>query len=256
MKRHGFIIIIAILLAGAGCRPNDLAANKATALPAAIKWTNAGKNTARYECDPPACAAKMVVYRFPKDGFSWRFENSAAPLTVQGHLMADPKAVFAINGVYFDEKNLPTGLFITNDAVVGTKQYEMGKSAVLELAPEIKIINTAKDEFNGKNISEAAQSYPLLIADGVVQKVAAEKAARRSFAGLDKQGNVYFGIIPDDEVSLASAASLIAKTGVAWTDVLNLDGGPSSGLAANLPGANETVNSIVQVPNAIIADPK
>ena len=132
----------------------------------------------------------------------------------------------------------------------------MERSAVLELAPAFKIIDTAKEKFDEKNIAEAAQSYPLLIATGKVQKVSAEKLARRSFAGIDYQGNVYFGIIPDDEVSLATAADMINKIGVAWTNVLNLDGGPSSGLAANLSGAKETINSIVQVPNVIIAEPK
>jgi uncharacterized protein YigE (DUF2233 family) len=257
MKRRNFIIICAIILLGVGCAPKKTAQNAETNKPnIQAAWTKTNGNAERFECAPPVCLVRIVIYRFPKDGFSWHFQNLSSPLTVAGQLAADQKAIFAVNGVYFDEKNLPTGLLIANGKIIGSKQYEMNKSAIIELTPDFKIINTAKEKFNEEKATEAAQSYPLLIADGVVQKVAVLKKARRTFAGEDNQNNIYFGIIPDDEVTLADAAALIAKTGVAWTNVLNLDGGPSSGLASSLPGSAETINSIVQVPNAIIGEKK
>jgi exopolysaccharide biosynthesis protein len=257
MKSRNLLIIGVLILLGSGCTPEITAQNKEINEPnIQVAWTKTAIGVERFECVPPECAARIVVYRFPKSGFSWHFQNLTDPLTVAGHLAADSKAVFAVNGVYFDEKNLPTGLLIANGKTVGSKQYEMNKSAIIELAPEFKIINTAKEKFDETNVAEAAQSYPLLIADGVVQKVANEKKARRTFVGEDNQNNIYFGIIPDDEVTLADAAALIVKTGVAWTNVLNLDGGPSSGLASSIPGSTETINSITQVPNAIIAENK
>jgi uncharacterized protein YigE (DUF2233 family) len=254
MTLKSSIIAISIVFLGAGCLPIKTLTGSNNAVPEKTGWQAAGTGVFRYECAPPACAARIVIYRFPKTGFSWRFQNSAAPLTVEGHLASDPKAVFAVNGVYFDEKFAPAGWMISGGTTIGDKKYEYSKSAILELAPEFKIIDTAKEKFAAKNIAEAAQSYPLLIANGAVQKVANEKTARRTFAGADKQGNVYFGIIPDDDVTLAGAAELINKTDADWDDVLNLDGGPSSGLVSNLPASKEELNSIVQVPNAIVAE--
>jgi uncharacterized protein YigE (DUF2233 family) len=257
MKRINLVIIAAIVLVGSGCAPGKISKNVETSKPkTAVVWTKISARVGRFECAPPECLARIVVYRFPKDGFSWHFQNLTAPLTVAGHLSSNPKAIFAVNGVYFDEKGLPTGLLIAGGKAIGSKRYDDGKSAILELAPEPRIINTAKEKYDGANVIDGAQSYPLFIAGGVLQKVANEKKARRTFAGEDDQNNIYFGIIPDDEVTLADAAALIVKTGVAWTNVLNLDGGPSSGLVSAIPGSTETINSIVQVPNAIVAENK
>ncbi len=257
MKIQKILIISAIILLGSGCTSQNTTKDKQEKPPVSkAVWEKTSLGTVRFECAEPECLVKMIVYRFPKDGFVWRFENTSAPLTVLGHLNANPKAVFAINGVYFNEKYLPTGFLKTNGQIVGKNKYELNKSAVLALAPEFKIINTAQEKFDEAKISEAGQSYPLLIAAGVEQKVATEKKARRSFVGEDTQGNIYFGIIPDNEVTLAEAAAMINKIGVPWNNVLNLDGGPSSGLASIIPKSIETINSIVQVPSVIIAEKK
>jgi hypothetical protein len=43
---------------------------------------------------------------------------------------------------------------------------------------------------------------------------------------------------------------------VKWNNVLNLDGGTSTGFSIQADGYDETMNSIVQVPNVIVAERK
>jgi len=248
-----------IVFAGVGCLPTKIPQNSALTkvVSTEASWKNIAAGIDRYECGAQTCGVDLILFRFAKDEFVWRFADRSEPSTVEAWAASLPKAVFVANGVYFDEKFQPTGLLKTSGSVVNNRTYDFGKSGLLELSPSFNIIDTVAGKFDLAKMIEAGQSYPLLIKNGVpVASLKDEHPSRRTVVGTDKDGNVYVGTVAEDSISFASLVELLAKTGVKWNNVLNLDGGTSTGFAIHAGDFKETMNSIVQVPNVIVAERK
>jgi len=265
LKIFAFAPIIVLL--GAGCLPSTAMIARAPAadrskIPA---WTTAAPDISRFDCSADVCGARLILYRFAKDKFNWRFENRTAPSTVEAWAASLPKAVFVANGVYFDEKFQPTGLLKTAGTFVNDRKYDLDKSGLLELSPAVSVIDTATKKLapysdtgiDLTTLTEAAQSFPLLIKnEAPVKSFKDEHTARRTVVGTDTSGDVYVGAVPEDSISFPALVSLLEKTGVKWNNVLNLDGGTSTGFSVRAGAFEETMNSIVQVPNVIVAEHK
>jgi len=250
--RKLFAAALIIILAGAGCLP-------ATSLPVATPkaaWQTIGDGLSRYDCRAQECGSRLIVYRFAKDKFAWHFVSRAEPSTVEAWAKSLPQATIVANGVYFDAAFQPTGLLKTAGGAVNPHVYDLKKSALLELAPSFAIIDTSSEPLAIASMTEAAQSYPLLIKRGAVQPTTTARASRRTVIGDDQSGDIYLGSVPEDAVTFAQLAALLEKTGIKWDNVLNLDGGTSTGFAAHDGDFSETMNSIVQVPNVIVAERK
>jgi uncharacterized protein YigE (DUF2233 family) len=249
---------LALIFFGAGCAVPPIAQNSSPAKTApAPSWKNIAAGIDRYECAAPTCGVDLVMFRFAANSFAWRFENRSEPSTVEAWAASLPKAVFVANGVYFDENFQPTGLLKTAGAAVNARRYDLDKSGLLELSPAVAAIDTSAEKFDLEKMTEAGQNFPILIKSG--QPVAAfkdERAARRTVFGTDQNGNVYVGAVAEDSVSFNDLAKLLAKTGVKWNNAINLDGGTSTGFSLHAGDYEESMNSIVQVPNVIVAERK
>ena len=250
---------IVVALIGTGCVPvaSDIGKTASKIASSKPAWTQVAPDMYRYECSANICGARLILYRFSKDKFNWRFENRTAPSTVEAWAGSLPKAAFVANGVYFDEHFQPTGLLKAAGVLVNDRKYDLDKSGLLELSPAVSVIDTATQKIDLTKMTEAGQSYPLLIKNGVPAAAAKdEHPSRRTVVGTDKSGDVYVGAVPEDSVSFADLSKLLAQTGVKWNNVLNLDGGTSTGFSVRDGDYEETMNSIVQVPNVIVAERK
>lgn len=259
MFKKAILPFFILILAGAGCVPDASNIDKTAKQTPSPKtaWANIAPDIDRYECDADTCGVRLIVYRFAKDKFAWRFANRSAPLTIAAWAAALPNAAFVTNGVYFDENFGPTGLLKTSGELVNNRQYDLDKTGLLILSPAPNVYDTATDKFDLEKSNEAAQSFPLLIKKGAaVASFKDKKSARRTFIGIDQEKNVYVGAVPEENVSFINLARLLSETGVKWNNVLNLDGGTSTGFALNAGDFKETMNSIVQVPNVIVAERK
>jgi hypothetical protein len=267
MIRKPLLAAFTLTLAGAGCIPTTANISKITSTTTLSEstWINVAPDVSRYECSAEVCGSRLILYRFAKDKFAWRFINNAVPMTVEAWAEFLPKAIFVANGVYFDEKFQPTGLLKTSNAIVNNRVYDLKRSSLLELSPSVAIIDTAAEKltpypdsgFDLMKMNEVAQSYPLLIGNGIPRNIIKdEHPSRRTVIGTDRNGNVYVGVIPDDLISFANLSKVLAETGVTWNNVLNLDGGASTGFAFHAGTYEETMNSIAQVPNVIVAERK
>ena len=258
MRKKILVAGMILFLFGTGCN-NAPASKKSVTLQTAptASWKSVASGIDRYECPAPNCGVDLILFRFAKDAFVWRFANRSEPSTVEAWAASLPQAVFVANGVYFDEKFQPTGLLKTIGAVVNARQYDLDKSGLLELSPATEVIDTASQKFDLEKMTEAAQNFPLLIKNGKpVATFKDEHASRRTAIGTDQSGNVYVGAVAEDNISFRDLAKLLAKTGVKWNNVLNLDGGTSTGFSLHADDYEETMNSIVQVPNVIVAERK
>ncbi len=252
LKKMALGTIIFALL-GAGCTPLS-GKNASSELPT---WENVDHGIARYDCPPAACGNRIIIYRFQKGAFSWSLKESETSRTVEGWANDLPSAVFVLNGVYFDENGKATGALVMKGKRVSAKEYELDKSGIIELAPETRVIDTAKEKSDLDRMEEAAQSFPLVIKSGEpVESFKDARGARRTMIGNDADGNVYAISIPEDAATFADTARALKKIGVKWDNVLNLDGGTSTGFAARTGSWTETMNSIVQVPNVLVVEKK
>ncbi|MFA5935585.1 MAG: phosphodiester glycosidase family protein [Patescibacteria group bacterium] len=253
------VVLATTVLFGAGCVSIQAVRPEDPLLPPP-EWVDVGFGAARREATVGSRAAKgsLILYRFPAKGFSWRFEHSTSSLSVREWAARFPEAAFLTNGVYFHEDNMPSGLLITKGERVGDRVFDDTKSGIIQLAPEFRIIDSSKEKITSyASFTEAAQSYPFLIQDG--EGAVAEdtgKFAERTFIGTDRSGDIYVGVLLNEPVSLFELMELIAAQPVEWKNVINLDGGASTGYAAAFPNENEGRNSLTPVPNVIVVTPK
>lgn len=200
-------------------------------------------------------ASEVVIYRFSIVDHRFAFRHSTSTAAVSEWLTRIPEALFVSNGVYFHEDGLPSGWLRTKGEAVGTRLFDVDKSAVLELQPRVGIRISATEQGKLKQeAKEAAQSFPLLVSHGrALVKEDSGKVARRTFVGIDRaHAYLYVGIVPYTGISLYELSQALVSLPVQWESVLNLDGGPSSGFAFRAQKRSETIDSYVTVPNVLV----
>lgn len=220
------------------------------------RWEDVGSGWQREEF-VSADDVNVVLYSFDPGQVDMRIENSDAPSRVKAWSGKLPSPHLLVNGFYFLEDNSPAGLLITHGDALHDQTFDLDKSGVIRLAPEFKIIDTGVEDFSEDGVQEAGQSYPFLLKHGqAAVKEDSGLTARRSFIGTDSSGKAYVGVVWRDEVSLFKLMQVLQETGIAWDNVLNLDGGPSTGIAASTDGYLETLDSAAPVPSVIVIEPK
>lgn len=200
---------------------------------------------------------KVIVYRFDPDNYTFRIEHSPEPERISSwsnRLLAEH---ILINGFYFLENYLPAGMLITNGQLVHETAFDFDKSGLISLAPDFRLVDTQFENFSTTDILEAGQSYPFMLKQGVPAiKTDSGLVARRSFIGTDNNGLTYLGVVAKDDISLFELMHVLTDIQVDWQDVINLDGGPSTGIAVKTKGFVEVLDSLVPVPNIIVIEPK
>ena len=264
-KGGGTILLIILTLFIGGCGQVVPTTVEETALPEIVEqplfdeillntWQSVGDQMARMEYLDPAFETRVILYRFPT-GLTWRLAQATEPKTISEWAEEESEAVLIINGFYFHEDYLPSGLLISNGDQIGTREFDMDRSGFIELSPELRIIDTSKAQIDRDLVIEGAQSYPFLLQDGKpVIESASDQVARRSFVGLDRAGHPYLGIVPDSLISLFGLANVISKIDIDWAEVINLDGGNSTGLSASFSEYKELIEGFAAVPNVIIVE--
>ncbi|MBP7133875.1 phosphodiester glycosidase family protein [Patescibacteria group bacterium] len=197
--------------------------------------------------------AGLILYRLSSARFSTYFDHHLPPehVSVWGAEHTTGTAL-VINGAYFHEDYLPSGFMRVSGTRIGTRSFDLEKSGVILLHP-LRMIDTAERKLDLTAYPNALQSYPFLINKGVVAiQQDSGKIARRTFLGLDDQGHIYVGVAPYAPLSLYQLAQALAVLPISWSTVLNLDGGPSTGLFARYGQAEDLYDSYVPVPNTIL----
>ncbi|MBP9762994.1 phosphodiester glycosidase family protein [Patescibacteria group bacterium] len=271
--RGVLLVVLGLSCLGAGCSkllspqsvgvsvlerlPNVTAPTSSTTV---VGWSVRGEGIERANVRfSTSTGSDVILYRFDRQKYTFAFEYSTSARSVAEWLAQAPEAVLALNGVYFQESYLPSGWLKTRGRIVGKRSYDFDKSGLLVLKPSFDLVTEpSRMEREQARSSEAGQSFPLLIAEGKSQvKEDSGKVARRTFVGLDKAGRyAYFGVVPYTTISLYELSVFLEKLPIAWQTVLNLDGGPSSGLVFRDTELSERIDSYLTVPNVILVKPK
>lgn len=257
----GLFLAVSLSLYGAGCLPPELRSIPVPGSQTHIggEWKTVASGVERMEYQfATSTGASVILYRFAPDAFTWRFEESqTTPRKIADWASQFPNATVLVNGVYFHEDFSPSGLLISRGKRIGERQFDLDKSGMIQLAPKFKINDTSIERVNVSSSQELAQSYPFYFIHGkpAIQKDTGQ-FARRTFIATDMQGRVYLGIDPEYPVSLYGLMTILQSVPVSWDMVLNLDGGPSSGLNVQIGETDEIIQSDALVPIVIVGERK
>ncbi len=251
------VVPFCLLLLGAGCLPVPVlpvapTLSPPTASSTALMWEEVGVGMDRAEAVfSSTTGATIIFYRLSPKDVKAEFLHSLPPKHLSVWGAEATNTALLVNGVYFHEDYLPSGFLRIQGTKIGTRQFDQDKSGVI-LSHPLRLIDTKKQPIKLDGVADAAQSYPFLLKNGMLA-VAEEsgKVARRTFLGLDREGFIYVGVAPYVPLSLYQLGQFLRDAPISWTHVLNLDGGPSTGLWAKHGGKTELFDSYVPVPNIL-----
>ncbi len=220
------------------------------------KWQTVSPTFARLEFVTQD-KTRILLYRFNPNQVSFAIDEANPAVRVKDWQLDATTESLIVNGFYFLEDNTPAGLVVIDGQVQGGAAFDWDKSGVITLEPEFAIIDTTTQPFDPESNSTAGQAYPFLLKNG--QPAILESSglvARRSFLGTDQDGQAYIGVVWHSSISLFDLGRKLTEVPVVWDEVINLDGGPSTGISIRTDDFTEDLNSASGVPSAIVVTPQ
>lgn len=170
-------------------------------------------------------------------------------------------ALVVANGGFFQADHTTAGLIISDGVPTGVSFDQTldafaapGMFSVRDGIPNIHFLAQRAYDPQIDAADDAVQGFPILIGDGGVAGEFAlpDRVAWRTVVGRDAKGDVYLINVSRGEVTLLRLRDWLAnESGLGLAAALNLDGGPSSGLAIWAGGVNATLDSVSSVPSVI-----
>lgn len=203
----------------------------------------------------------LILYRFAADQFELTFASATGAATVHTwRERVGEDAIAIMNAAYFDENFMPVGFLMKNGTRIGNGMFDLDKSGFLVGGTKPRVIEIS-DITTLAYEKEVIQSFPFLVERGAASvKEDSGKKARRSFVGTDVGGNFYLGIaleqLGEDAISLFQLSQYLSTMNVKWNNVLNLDGGPSTGFSVASGAWQEEINSVASVPSILVVKRK
>lgn len=160
------------------------------------------------------------------------------------------ESLLAINGGFFDNQHQPLGLRISN--------YEKRNAlksiswwGVFYIKNQKPYIRSLREFHPGKNIEFAIQSGPRLLVNHAIMPLKAG-IAERSALGISKDREVIILATENAAMTTAELAKLMQEEPLACTDAINLDGGSSTQLYAEINNFSRNIYGFSQVSDAVV----
>lgn len=179
----------------------------------------------------------ITILRLEASRFSFDVAYApGAPQSLQ-EWQEEREALLVVNGGFFTEENVATGLVVSGGERFGSS-YEGfgGMFAVTESGPQVRWL--VDQPYNmGEPLLAALQAFPMLLTPGGVAAVTQEdgQRARRTVVAQDGEGRVYFLVANQGAFTLFGLSQYLAQSDMGLVLALNLDGGASSGLLLSEP---------------------
>ncbi len=165
-------------------------------------------------------------------------------------------ALVVLNGGFFTEEYVATGLIIVDGQASGTSYGAFaGMFTVMDGLPELRWL--AERPYSADEpLQYALQSFPLLIKPGGVLGYPDEdgRANRRTVIGMDRNGRILILLTPWGYFTLHQLSQFLVESDLDLEIALNLDGGTSTGLILSDP--DETIPAFIPLPAIISITPR
>ncbi|MBP6944906.1 phosphodiester glycosidase family protein [Patescibacteria group bacterium] len=263
MKRllMAFGLVAGISLFGAGClslppvvvEPAQMVERSLEvtrqAFGSGIEWVRANVAT--------STAGQLWLFGFEQEKYRFAFAAARNQLRMSEWRDTYASAVAGINGVYFMEDMQSAGLFMGDGHWQVKRLFDADKSALMKIGDQFEILDTATSGIRLAELKGGAQTYPILIKDGKEMLTRdTGKEARRSWVGTDRDGRVWLGVLSDGEISLYGLMKRLMEMGINWDMVVNLDGGPSTGIFVKGEEGDVLKETLGGVPNVLLVERK
>jgi hypothetical protein len=199
-----------------------------------------------------------VVTLFRVDPAFFRFDvayRPGDPQTMQTW-QAETGALLLVNGGYFTEAYLATGLIVAGGQASGQSYGSFaGMLAVTAAGPTLRWL--AEEPYDpAEPLRAALQSFPILVRpDGsAAYPDDGGPPARRTVIGQDQRGRILFLVAPYGSFTLHALSRFLADSDLDLRLAVNLDGGTSSGFL--LADPSESITPLVRLPAVIAVYPR
>jgi len=114
------------------------------------------------------------------------------------------------------------------------------------------------DPYAGEALEQAAQGFPVLVANGVQAYTSArsDTPARRTIVAQDTAGHILLMVTPLVGMTLVELSQYLPATDLGLANAVNLDGGGSTLMALNVPGVEYMLPSFDPVPSVLAVYPR
>lgn len=201
---------------------------------------------------------RINVLSLNKNKFTFEIkENTTSPLSVNAWHAENENALVLINGSFFDENYRATGgLWLKGQGKIisldGQNKYD--GAVVIDAEGKLSLRYLPQNSLSAlKDDEQVLVNFPMLIAKGkTLLKNTNGEPARRSLLAEDDQF-IYFISTAAMRFSLYEMMLWVKENLNGVENVINLDGGSSTGMSVKGDLLQWSNNSFVSVPNVIFA---
>jgi hypothetical protein len=192
--------------------------------------------------------------------FRVRYDR-ASPRTVSAW-GTEFEPLLVVNGGFFapeEEGNETIGLLVADGQRWGTPLADYAGMFAVTAAGDVSVRWLRQRPYDaGEQLTEAVQSFPVLVKPGGVMGFPAEAGdgmpARRTVVAQDRDGNILLIVARRGHLSLHELAVFLASSDLAIDIALNLDGGGSTGMWLAGGDARVDIDSFTPIPSVILVE--
>lgn len=198
---------------------------------------------------------QFTILRIDPTLFTFRIGYSPGQPIPLATWQAESGALIALNGGFFTEQFLATGLIVVDGQASGSSYVGFGGMVTMG-AGGLDVRSLVERPYDASETFDyALQAFPMLVLNGEAAYQTADfDAARRTVIGVDENGRVLLIFASWGGLTLAELSSYLAAADLGLVNALNLDGGTSTGLI--LADPPENIPAFVAVPSVILVFPK
>jgi uncharacterized protein YigE (DUF2233 family) len=182
--------------------------------------------------DEGTARERLLLLRLEPEQFIFRVGYRPGAPQALPFWQAETGALLVVNGGYFTEEFLATGLVIVEGQASGVSYGDFaGMLAISEAGPEVRWLRE-RPFTPDEPLLYALQSFPILVRPDGQPGFPEEdgRAARRTAIGQDENGRLLFIFAPWGSLTLHQFSRLLAESDLDLRLAFNLDGGPSTGM--------------------------
>lgn len=202
---------------------------------------------------------RLVMARVVPQQVTFRVHYAPGSAQLVSTWADQTQATIVINGGYFTENSLTTGLLVSQGVRHGVSYGDFaGMFAVSNGMVSVRWLRSWP--YNPDEVlEEALQSFPVLVKPGGVMGFPADaddgRIARRSVIAQDRLGRILLICAPRGYLSLHAFATWLATSDLELDVALNLDGGTSAGLWIADGPYSAQIDSLTGVPSVLTVGP-
>jgi len=198
---------------------------------------------------------QFTILRIDPTLFTFRMGYSPGQPKPLATWQAESGALIAMNGGFFTEQFLATGLIVVDGQASGSSYVGFGGMVTMG-AGGLDVRSLVERPYDASETFDyALQAFPMLVLNGEAAYQTADfDAARRTVIGVDENGRVLLIFASWGGLTLAELSSYLAAADLGLVNALNLDGGTSTGLILAEPPEN--IPAFVAVPSVILVFPQ